>query len=308
MTPADAVRLATRAFEQMPGHLFEVLNLTKPPSLETAIRTSRVINKLSSFVANLIEFNSVDVLNGLDEFRSDGGEWKRQDPGFPDTIYLSGGAEVAGFEIKAWMPLATEITFRFRDSQTHFLEGDTKVVLIAWLPEYLLYGRPKIVDVTVLTALSVAQARDNHYHNPPDYLVIEPGDTTQRTANLLQTNTAGYKCQETLPATKDEASQVVARWGAEGSTYQPTAEYQRRLYDDLLSRFQYRLDTNFAKGDRIRHDGIEAFKSRVEATVFNGLSIIQWRKLFASGSDGQIAERIGECLNIREDREIDLLR
>ena len=35
-----------------------------------------------------------------------------------------------------------------------------------------------------------------HYHKPPDYLVFEPEDTSERTANLQQTNTNGYKLQQ----------------------------------------------------------------------------------------------------------------
>ncbi len=40
---------------------------------------------------------------------------------------------------------------------------------------------------------SIAEARDQHYHKPPDYLVVEPEDTSRRTKNLRQTNTNGYK-------------------------------------------------------------------------------------------------------------------
>jgi hypothetical protein len=42
-----------------------------------------------------------------------------------------------------------------------------------WLPEHLVYGRPYILDVVVVSGTSVAKARDDRYHNPPDYLVVE---------------------------------------------------------------------------------------------------------------------------------------
>ena len=39
-------------------------------------------------------------------------------PGFPDTIFIGPNVTPSpGFEIKAWFPLATEITARFKDSQ-----------------------------------------------------------------------------------------------------------------------------------------------------------------------------------------------
>jgi len=120
-----------------------------------------------------------------------------------------------GFEIKLWFPLATEMTARFRDSQNHFKHDQTHVLLLAWMPERVIFGKPQIIDVIAASGLSIAKARDEHYHNPPDYLVIEPNDTSTRTRNLQQTNTAGYKWQGT-PADFRKAQQLVASWGANG--------------------------------------------------------------------------------------------
>ena len=75
------------------------------------------------------------------------------------------------------------ITARFKDSQNHFKDDQTYVCLLAWMPDQLIFGKPHIIDVCVVSGLSVAQARDTHYHNPPDYLVLEPEDTTARTRN-----------------------------------------------------------------------------------------------------------------------------
>jgi hypothetical protein len=55
---------------------------------------------------------------------------------------------------------------------------------------------------------------------------------------------------------------MVVSWGAEAKIYKPTREYQQ-LLRELLVRYKYRLDTNFAKMDRIVHPGIEEFKKRV---------------------------------------------
>ena len=115
----------------------------------------------------------VEFLNDQPEFTGLG-VWKRQDPGFPDTIFEGPITPTAGFEIKAWFPLATEITARFKDSQNHFTQEQTNICMLAWLQDQLIYGKPYIIDVCVVSGGSVAKARDDHYHNPPDYLVLEP--------------------------------------------------------------------------------------------------------------------------------------
>jgi hypothetical protein len=204
-----------------------------------------------------------------------------------------------GFEIKAWFPLSTEITARFKDSQNHFTQDQTYVAMLAWLPEFLIFGKPKIIDIVVVSGASVAKARDLHYHKPPDYLVIEPGDTTARTSNLQQTNTNGYKFQGT-PEQFIEAQALVQRWGTNGSAYMPTVAYQE-LLRELITRFPYRLDTNFAKMDRIVHPDIEAFKNRVYKTTFHGLSIGAWNRLLSNGSEATIRHELEKHFNIRDE-------
>jgi hypothetical protein len=259
---------ASKHLEGLAGHVFDVLTITKPISPNAAVNLSKVVSKLSPLLGNLIEFNTVEFLNDQPEYNNLG-KWQRQDPGFPDTIFV--GPQISptpGFEIKAWFPLATEITARFKDSQNHFKEEQTNVCMLAWLPDQLIFGKPKIFDVCIISGHSAAKARDDHYHNPPDYLVLEPEDTTARTRNLQQTNTNGYKFQGT-PAQFEEAKKLVASWGKDGRTYKPTPEYQI-LLRQLITRYTYRLDTNFAKMDRIVHPGIEAFKRRVLGTTIHG--------------------------------------
>ncbi|MEG4007079.1 hypothetical protein QUA41_14820 [Microcoleus sp. Pol11C1] len=123
----------------------------------------------------------------------------------------------------------------------------------------------------VVSGLSVAVARYTHYHNPPDYLILEPEDTTQRTANLQQTNTSGYKFQGSAEEFL-EAKKIVDSWGTQGKVYKPTREYQR-LLRELRIRYEYRLDTNFAKMDRIVHPGIEEFKPRVYNTEVSAMTV-----------------------------------
>jgi hypothetical protein len=115
-----AIESAARHLRSLEGHVFDVLTVTMPVSVEAAVNLAKVISKLSPLLGNLIEINTVEVLNSKPEFRPFG-KWVRQDPDFPDTILKGSLSPVPGFEIKAWFPLATEITARFKDSQKRLL-------------------------------------------------------------------------------------------------------------------------------------------------------------------------------------------
>jgi hypothetical protein len=304
MNTQDVIRLASQYLDNLSGHTFDVLDVSKPVTVDAAVNLSKVISKLSPLVGNLIEFNTVEFLNQQDEF-AEFGTWQRQDPGFPDTIFVGIVQPTPGLEIKAWFPLATEITARFKDSQNHFMFDQTYVAMLAWLPDQIIYGKPRILDVCVVSGLSVAVARDTHYHNPPDYLVLEPEDTTQRTANLQQTNTSGYKFQGSAQEFL-EAEKIVDSWGTQGKVYKPTREYQH-LLRELRIRYEYRLDTNFAKMDRIVHPGIEEFKRRVYNTEVSGMTVGRWNKLLSSRREDSIKKSLQDYLEIREESIDELL-
>ncbi|MEG4252768.1 hypothetical protein [Microcoleus sp. Pol10D4] len=298
MNTQDVIRLASQYLYRLSGNTFDVLDVSKPVTVDAAVNLSKVISKLSPLVGNLIEFNPVECLNQQNEF-AEFGKWYRQDLGFPDTIFLGIVQPTPGLEIKAWFPLATEITARFKDSQNHFSFNQTYVAILAWLSDKIIYGKPRILDVCVVSGLSVAVARDTHYHNPPDYLVLEPEDTTQRTTNLQQTNTSGYKFQGSAEEFL-EAEKIVDSWGTQGKVYKPTREYQR-LLPELRIRYEYRLDTNFAKMDRIVHPGIEEFKRRVYNTEVSGMTVGRWNKLLSSRLEGSIKKSLQDYLQIREE-------
>lgn len=210
MKTAEAIRVASEHLRKLAGHEFDVIDVGKPRSIDEAVNLSRIISKLSPILGNLIEFNAVGFLNENPKF-SALGKWVRQDPDFPDALFVGEIDPAPGFEVKAWFPLATEITARFKDSQNTFADNATHVILLAWLPKFLVYGKPYILDVEVVSGLSIAKARDDHYHNPPDYLVLEPEDTESRTRNLQQTNTNGYKFQGS-PADFAKAQKIVEGW------------------------------------------------------------------------------------------------
>ncbi len=161
MNTEDVISLASQDIDDLSGHRFDLLDIARPISVAAAVNLAKVISKLSPLLGNLIEFNTVEFLNKQEIF-APFGEWKRQDTGFPDTVFMGSIQPTPGLEIKAWFPLATEITARFKDSQNHFQFDQTYVSLIAWLPEAVIYGKPKILDVCVVSGFSVAKARDEH--------------------------------------------------------------------------------------------------------------------------------------------------
>lgn len=290
---SEILATAKQELMALDSHLIDVLDIKRPPSLAYAKNLAKVISKLSPLLGNMIEFSTVDLLNEHDGGAT--GKWVRQDPGFPDALFQSETVlPNPGIEIKAWFPFATEITARFKDSVTIFKDNNIDVALIAWLPEHVIWGKPQIIDVLVVSGRSVAEARDLHYHRPPDYLVFEPEDTSERTANLQQTNTNGYKLQQDK-CSLDEAIAVVDTWGENGRKYSPAPEYQR-LLRTLYGQFVYRLDTNYAKIDRIEHEDIEEFKTRVLGTVFHGKTIRQWSTILASNNDALLERALQTIL------------
>jgi len=298
LKPNEVINIVNSKIQVLPTQEeFDILSISKPKNIPEAINLSKIISKLSPLVGNLIEFRMVEFLNKIPELEKFG-IWKRQDPGFPDTVFESKIKPAPGFEIKAWFPLATEITARFKDSQNYFINDQTYVLLIAWLPEYLLFGKPKIIDICSISGKSIAKARDTHYHDPPNYLVLEPEDTTDRTSNLQQTNTNGYKFQEDKKNSLDKAKEFIKLMADFSYVYEPSPEYQTKIRK-LTENFTYRLDTNYAKIDRIDHPEIETFKTKVLNSVFHGSTIGNWAKLFSSRNENSLAEQFKKHLFIK---------
>lgn len=290
MNYKDILIKAGEEILKLNGQVLDVLDIKKPHTIDYAQHLAKVISKISPLLGNMIEYSIVEKLNKV--VWGVKGTWIRQDPGFPDALFLSALDPKPGVEIKTWFPLATEITARFKDSVLHFDKEQTNVAVVAWLPEFVIYGKPKIIDVWVGSAKSLAVARDKHYHRPPDYLVFEPEDTSSRTSNLQQTNTNGYKFQG-APIQFINAVKEVESWGKDGKEFSPNPAYQQKL-KSLLGKYPYRLDTNFAKMDRIEHESLEKFKYRVLNTEFNGKLIKDWSALITS--DDEVIESMVETL------------
>lgn len=297
----DYIEILDKASQHLNGLIGEsldVLEIAKPETLDYAIHLSKTVSKLSPLVGNMIEFKVCEELNKHDW--GSVGKWLRQDPGFPDTIFSGDIFPTPGIEIKTWFPLATEITARFKDSINHFKQNQVNVALVAWVPEFLIYGKPKIIDIWIGSAQSLAEARDKHYHKPPGYLVFEPEDTSLRTINLQQTNTNGYKFQGTIEKLS-EAIEFIAKMENSIMEYSPEFQFQQQL-KAILNRFPYRLDTNFAKIDRIKHSGLEVFKKKVLNFEMYGNSLKNWSRSLANGDEISINYLKNQMSNLTQSR------
>ncbi len=302
MNTAGIIARASAHLHTLPGKIFDVIDLSKPASTEAAMNLAKVVSKLSPLVGNMIEFNTCEFLNAQSEFQ-DFGKWRRQDPGFPDVVFDGTISPAPGFEIKAWFPLATEITARFKDSRDHFLDDRTYVAMIAWLPEFVIFGKPKIIGVAIASGHSIAIARDQHYHKPPSYVVCEPENTSKRTRNLQQTNTNGFKWQAHDDDSEEtrrlkHAEKLIRSWGRSGRTYSSAIAYQSQI-KTLMGKFgNYRADTNYAKMDRIGHTDIDAFAQDVYAMPYQGRTIGEWNKLLSKGSAAKIKQALADNLGV----------
>lgn len=244
---------------------------------------AKIVSKLSPMVGNLMEQRVASI---LDQDASDGFSWLRQDPGFPDAIltHEHGAPTNTGYEIKAWYVLSTELTGRFKESQNLLAGKNIDVVVIAWCMSHMVFGKPKILGILTVPGSDVARDRDLHYHQPPEYLCMEPQDTTERTANLQQSNVNGFKLQvaDTLKANPQGLKD--ARKKAEQGLYTAASNTPAAQAESLrlMSDLTYRLDTNFAKLDRVDNDEVEIFKKKILAEKYLDKTIAQWKSIFAN--------------------------
>ena len=58
----------------------------------------------------------------------------------------------------------------------------------------------------------------------------------------------------------------------------------------------YRLDTNYAKIDRIEHVEIEKFKEKVLQQQFNGRTIDQWSRILSTKKDDELESALESIL------------
>lgn len=272
---------ALTALEGLVGQMVPTLTLNSLDAADAPF-LALIVSKLSPIIGNLLERQIIELLA---EEPADGMSWVRQDPDFPDALLVDedGKSTQAGYEVKAWYTMSTELTGRFRESVRLLEKRNIRIVVVAWRLSHIVHGTPEVVGVLTVDALSVANKRDEHYHRPPGYLCVEPEDTTARTRNLQQTNVGGFKWQSADGEKLKEAARLVE--ASEFSDLAASTIGAQTLATELRNRYPYRLDTNFAKIDRIDHPEIEEFKTRMLALDARGRTIAEWTKLLKQLGD-----------------------
>lgn len=81
----EILETASTHLASMKGQIMPVLEVARPNDIEYAKHLAKVISKLSPLVGNMIEYNVCTELNKLEWLNN--GIWRRQDPGFPDTVF-----------------------------------------------------------------------------------------------------------------------------------------------------------------------------------------------------------------------------
>ena len=287
---AEEMDRAETVLSGLIGKTIDTISIQSSDQSEASFLAKNV-SKLSPLVGNLVENL---VVSELEQRLVDGNmEWRRQDPYFPDAALFSqsGVALGAGFEVKAWYAMSTEMTGRFRESR-NLLEGkDIRLLVVSWGLSHIVFGKPVILDVVSVPGVDVAECRDAHYHKPPNYLILEPEDTTGRASNLQQSNVNGYRLQGM--ASKEAVDVHSGSAARDEAPHTAKAQHLARKLHDLG---RYRMDTNFAKIDRIDHEALEEFKERSLASRLRGRSMAEWSDCVQSLDSGSDTERVAATL------------
>ena len=283
---ADELDEAANTLQALAGEDVDAISI-KSLASEEAPFFARIVSKLSPMVGNLMEQRIVTL---LDENSSDGYRWERQDPGFPDAVLVRDSDEkvLAGYEIKAWYVLSTEITGRFRESVELLRGKNINVVIVAWCMSHLVFGQPRILGVLTVSGEELASSRDSHYHKPPNYLTIEPNDTSDRTINLQQSNVNGYRLQER----KCNPDKLNLARQFKYTNEPPNSPEAQSEAAHLMAELEYRLDTNFAKIDRVQNASVEKFKREILRSRFLDRKIITWKSIFGNLSSPDNLKRL----------------
>lgn len=274
---------ASHVLQDLAGEDVDTISV-KAGAPDEAPFMARIVSKLSPMVGNLMEQRIVSI---LDADASEGYSWERQDPGFPDAILKHlDVATTAGYEIKAWYVLSTEITGRFRESLNLLAGKNINVVIVAWCMSNMVFGTPKVLGVLTVSGEELASSRDTHYHNPPEYLIEEPNDTTARTANLQQSNVNGFKLQD-----RGDKRLLAEERGRTWPRIDPHSPEAQAEVQRLKAILPYRLDTNFAKIDRVGNAEVEAFKWDILGSTYLNKTIRQWSSIFSDLNSAEDRKR-----------------
>lgn len=275
------------------GRTMDVLTVNKCDE-DAVVEFLKNMSKLSSLMSVQIETRALKRVNALygDQLPDNagwvineriGGE-KYPDLAFADFDFQPSSDWVwPGVEIKAWCPFATEMSGRMMKGQSIMQKYPDQLLLVAWLPEHLLYGKPQVIGTWVGDGLEMAKSRDEYWHDPPRSLILEPDFSPDREAHKQHTNVDRYLWDDS-DAKLDEAREMARDLDLLGTAYSYEDDYQRRVRQ-LYSTFTYKKGTNFRKLNRLHHDPLDTFPERIrQNTMIEGKTLAEWNTLLKKGN------------------------
>lgn len=287
------------------GQTIDVLTVNRCDE-DAVIGFIKNMSKLSSLISVQIEMRAVKRVNSMyNEQLPDNVGWvineriggeKYPDLAFADFEFTPSSDWVwPGVEIKAWCPFATEMSGRMMKGQSIMQKYPDQLLLVAWLPEHLLYGQPKVIGTWKGDGLDMAKSRDNHWHDPPSSLILEPDFSPERDAHKQHTNVDRYLWDD-KDSKEDEARQMADNLNILDTSYSYKDEYQQRVRQ-LYSSFNYKKGTNFRKLNRLHHQPLDNFPDHIrQNTYIEGKSLAEWNTHLSRGE----AEPFKEVLQGRQ--------
>ncbi|MGB9932900.1 hypothetical protein [Haloarcula amylolytica] len=264
---------------------------------EVALQVVDDISQLTSMISVQIEAQGLRYLSDVyEDHLPDHMEWVRNDRSsgekYPDLALVDHNRRRAadsvanivwpGIEIKAWCPLTTEFGSRHKKSQTALAKNPSTLLLACWLPEHVAYGAPNIFATWSDDALAIARSRDEYWMQPPESLVREPNDTSDRTQSKQRSVTKRYLIENSEDTAA--AGELATDLGLTTNEYSPTAEFREKV-DTMLNKFNYSGDSaNWRKLRRLHHQPLLDFQDRVESMEFAGRVVGDWRRDFQKGN------------------------
>jgi hypothetical protein len=110
----------------------------------------------------------------------------------------------------------------------------------------------------------------------------------------------GYRLQDDSLDSLDEARRVAMT--SAGYRVEPHTSEAQALALELMNSYRYRLDTNFAKIERIDNQDIERFKAHMLATIHEGRTVSSWTRLLRD-----LNLEVGSAREINAARAISLI-
>ena len=280
-----------RKFAQQP---LDIVRVGKPISVGFACELFSQYKEFAVLCNRMVELTLVESLSG---FAGDGsGSWlrekQRSNALYYDCPVLQPTPRVI---IKAWQALTVDKPTRFSESSKLFADDNVLVINVGWTLEHIIWGRIRVLNVVSVSARELAESRSKCCYSPPDYLVCEE-ENGRLNSQIIDTSlTRGYSFTGTEEQ-RQQALELSGRLGLNKDNYSSDRNYQVKLYQ-LLGRFPYREDKEYAIIDQIGHPDVARARREALDTVLDGMPVSEFAHLTKSADGELVRQKIAQLLS-----------